>query len=143
MTLPWAARQFIKLLPVAFVPSRHTVIYYRVSTHSLPDWMQSPASRFVIFHMLAADTGQRGSVKDIRVLLTRERFHRLMYQTRYPAVCFEAWGTFAKTPLCLGTEPQRTLKVLGFSRFLYGYSRRSSQRAAVYYAHSRDLAREK
>src|ERR1700730_13598838 len=25
MSLPWAARQFVKLLPIAFVPSRHFV----------------------------------------------------------------------------------------------------------------------
>ena len=32
VTLPRAARQFVKLLPIAFVPSRHSIFYYVLLT---------------------------------------------------------------------------------------------------------------
>jgi len=32
VTLPGAARQFVKLLPIAFVPSRHSILYYVLLT---------------------------------------------------------------------------------------------------------------
>jgi hypothetical protein len=51
MTLPRAARQFVKLLPIAFVPGRHILCFcfYYPSTLILPDWMQSWPLEFTVF----------------------------------------------------------------------------------------------
>jgi hypothetical protein len=49
VTLPGAARQLVKLFPIAFVPSRHAVVFYCSSTYFLPDWMQGRTLGFTVF----------------------------------------------------------------------------------------------
>lgn len=115
MALPWPPRQFIKLLPIAFMPSRHTLLAGRPiqlqQTCSFPNGPH-PKLRpgFCIGCLFSSDGGIRlpdtyrqnlvalravrrlenvaRPAKHTRLPYIHEAFRLLLYQTRYGVICF-------------------------------------------------------
>ena len=90
MALPGAARQFVKLLPISFVPRIHRLI----QTAAL-NWMLTPALRFIHTSSGAIPHLPPNLHKYLLVYLKPPRmkeFLGLLYQTRQPADCFDGMG---------------------------------------------------
>ena len=90
MALPRAARQIVKLLPIAFVPRIHRTIQSLTLT-----WMQNSGLRFTYTPSAAIQTCRKHLRKYLLVYLKPPRmkeFLGLLYQTRQPAECFGGIG---------------------------------------------------
>jgi hypothetical protein len=110
MSLPRAARQFVKLLPIAFVPGRHFVHAARCSlSHTFFDAALDAKTtlkvaskgpyfaRQIPVGCKCNSTGPLAGDKpanDIRPRRLDETFRRLLFQTRYRVKCF-AYRTLA------------------------------------------------
>jgi hypothetical protein len=102
MPLPRASRQLVKLLPVAFVPSRHFVhavccslshTFFDVALDAGTGFQVAsygPNSLGIILYVAAATSRVCRSepAKDIRLRTLDEIFPRLLFQTRYRAKLF-------------------------------------------------------
>ena len=85
MTLPGAARQFVKLLPIAFVPSSHSILYYVLLTAL--DAQPAKKVRLIPAH----GPVEASVISELFIYSTTDRtrhFPCLLFQTRYGANCF-------------------------------------------------------
>jgi hypothetical protein len=114
VTLPRAARHFIKLLPIAFVPRGHRRLCYVLFCRL--DARCGQKVRFVrhrLYHLRTLShsslTGRRAARRSTYFTFDAPRhFPCLLFQTRYRAICFARNFRRCKTLLCSGTPCARS-----------------------------------
>jgi hypothetical protein len=132
MALPRAARQLVKLFPIAFVPSIHRPIQ-----SVIPNWMRSSGLRFPSqfswsHPKLAAQLPRKYLLVYPKPLRMKE-FLGLLYQTRQPAECFGGRERTASerrravTRAAMNANLQRTANWRGYYTEGRGLARTNSE----------------
>ena len=101
MRSPRAARHFIELLPIAFVPSRHTF-----SLDVLSKSLDAAGVQKVHRGSFCASLKGASSRPELFIYISEspaKHFPRLLYQTRYGEICFECFQERPRTRP--GTSP--------------------------------------
>src|SRR5882672_3248484 len=135
VTLPRAARQFVKLLPIAFVPSRHAIPQY-VSLNLLDARPAQKVHRVFRRALLLRKSAPPISAIFIYFTIQAARnFPCLLFQTRYGANCFArqaSEGEAAERPLHLAFRSAN--KPRGYYTRLQGLARIKSSRWHIHRA---------